>query len=125
MSANLENLENNSATNPQQGIGIPPAITSDMIESALKAIKECQTRHNTTSCIFCKDMVDCTQKDEFGEKTQENLTNKQEALMHCQNSKGFSSCLKCPEILECKVRNDYVSAVYLSMNKGNGGSFEF
>lgn len=113
--------------NSQQQIGIPPTTTSDIdiIESALKEIKECQTRHNTASCIFCKDMINCTKKDKFTQKTQEDLAQKQNILALCQNSKGFTSCLNCQELLECKVRNEYVAAVYLSMNKGNGGSFEF
>lgn len=56
---------------------------------------------------------------------QNNLTQQLTALQSCQENKGFSSCLNCAELLECSVRNGYVAAVYLSMNKGNGGSFEF
>nr|WP_297811369.1 hypothetical protein [uncultured Helicobacter sp.] len=70
-------------------------------------------------------MLGCTQKSEFEQKAQENLTQKQNELQSCQNNKGISSCLNCVELLECEVRNAYVRAVYLSMNKGNGGSFEF
>ncbi|WP_290883086.1 hypothetical protein [Helicobacter sp.] len=100
-------------------------MSANEIESALKEIKDCQSKHNTASCIFCKNIADCTQKDAFEQKTQENLTQKQNELQLCQNNKGFSSCINCAELLECGVRNAYVAAVYLSMNKGNGGSFEF
>ena len=43
----------------------------------------------------------------------------------CQKKHNLQSCMQCQEVLECAVRNRYVNAVYLSMNKGNGGSFEF
>ncbi|MBX7490777.1 hypothetical protein [Helicobacter turcicus] len=95
------------------------------IESALKALKECQKREGVTSCILCAHAQTCNQKEAFANKTQENLNQKQEALKACQKSMGLSSCGKCAKILECTIRNSYVSAVYLSMNKGNGGSFEF
>ncbi len=100
-------------------------MSANEIETALKEIKDCQSKHNTASCIFCKSITDCTQKDEFEQKAQENLTQKQDELQLCQKNKGFSSCLNCTELLKCDVRNAYVAAVYLSMNKGNGGSFEF
>lgn len=100
-------------------------MSANEIESALKEIKDCQNRHNTASCIFCKDITNCVQKDEFEQKTQENLTQRQKELQQCQENKGFLSCLNCAELIECGVRNEYVAAVYLSMNKGNGGSFEF
>ena len=95
------------------------------IESALKALKECQKHENVSSCILCKKAQNCSQKEAFIQATQKNLSQKQEILKDCQESKDLKSCGKCEEILECTIRNDYVSAVYLSMNKGNGGSFEF
>ncbi|MCI5969463.1 hypothetical protein [Helicobacter sp.] len=95
------------------------------IESALKALKECQQREGVANCILCKHAQTCNQKKDFANKTQENLNQKQETLKACQESKGLKSCLNCTEILECDTRNNYVSAVYLSMNKGNGGNFEF
>ncbi|MDE5926814.1 MAG: hypothetical protein K2N75_02705 [Helicobacter sp.] len=100
-------------------------MSANEIESALKEIKDCQTNHNTTSCMFCKSVADCAKKNDFEQKTQDNLTQQLTALQSCQKSKGFSSCLNCAELLECSVRNGYVAAVYLSMNRGNGGSFEF
>ncbi len=101
------------------------SIASNGIEIALKAIKDCQAQHSTASCIFCREMADCTKKNEFEQKTQANLEQKRDSLRFCQKNKGFSSCLNCIELLECAIRNEYVGAVYLSMNKGNGGSFEF
>ncbi|EEO26295.1 hypothetical protein [Helicobacter winghamensis] len=95
------------------------------IQSALKALKECQQREGVTSCMFCKHTQACDQKEVFAKTTQENLSQTQEALKICQESKGLKTCGNCQEVLECAIRNDYVSAVYLSMNKGNGGSFEF
>ena len=46
-------------------------------------------------------------------------------LKECQISKNIDSCLKCQEILECELRENYIKAVYASMNKGSGGGFEF
>ncbi len=43
----------------------------------------------------------------------------------CQKSKNINSCLKCEKIIGCKARNNYVKAVYNSMNKGQSGGFEF
>ncbi|CAM3556638.1 hypothetical protein [Helicobacter sp. UBA3407] len=100
-------------------------MSANEIESALKEIKDCQVSHNTASCMFCKSVADCAKKNNFDQKMQNNLTQQLTALQSCQENKGFSSCLNCAELLECSVRNGYVAAVYLSMNKGNGGSFEF
>jgi len=46
-------------------------------------------------------------------------------LVACQREKGVESCLKCEKILGCETRQDYVKKVYESMNKGQGGGFEF
>ncbi|WP_299548256.1 hypothetical protein [uncultured Helicobacter sp.] len=95
------------------------------IQSVLKTLKDCQQREGVASCILCKHAQDCEEKEAFIRTAQENLSQTQKALKACQESKGLSSCGNCQEVLECTIRNSYVSAVYLSMNKGNGGSFEF
>jgi hypothetical protein len=59
--------------------------------------------------------------DEFELKLNEKL----EKLKKCQEENQLNSCLKCSKILECSVREEYVSAVYESMNKGQDGGFEF
>ncbi|MGM0622777.1 MAG: hypothetical protein ACQESH_02035 [Campylobacterota bacterium] len=46
-------------------------------------------------------------------------------LQDCQEKNGLKSCFDCKDLLECKIRSDYVKAVYQSMNKGEGGGFEF
>jgi len=48
-----------------------------------------------------------------------------EELIECQKNKKVQSCLKCLEIIGCEIRNEYVKRVYESMNKGQGGGFEF
>ena len=48
-----------------------------------------------------------------------------ERLLACQKEHNVDSCMKCEKILGCEVRNDYVKKVYESMNKGQGGGFEF
>ena len=53
------------------------------------------------------------------------LKNKTKELKECQKTKEIDSCLKCKEIIGCKIRNEYVKAVYDSMNKGQSGGFEF
>jgi hypothetical protein len=59
--------------------------------------------------------------DEFELKLQQKL----QELQNCQEKKDLKSCLKCQEVLECQIRDDYILAVYESMNKGKGGGFEF
>lgn len=59
--------------------------------------------------------------DQFDIKLNEELRNLQE----CQKNKNLDSCLKCENIMECELRKGYVKAVYESMNKGQGGDFEF
>ncbi len=46
-------------------------------------------------------------------------------LKECQEQKKLRSCFKCEKIIGCEVRQAYVKAVYESMNKGQGGGFEF
>ncbi len=53
------------------------------------------------------------------------LQKKTAELKKCQGDKGYKSCLPCPQINDCKLRDEYVNAVYESMNKGKGGGFEF
>jgi len=59
--------------------------------------------------------------DGFKQKLEEQL----KILQECQESQNVDSCLKCDKILECSIRQEYVKAVYLSMNKGDTGGFEF
>ena len=59
--------------------------------------------------------------DEFEKDLQEKL----KILQDCQKSNSLDSCLKCDKILECETRESYVKAVYMSMNKGVTGGFEF
>jgi predicted nucleic acid-binding Zn ribbon protein len=46
-------------------------------------------------------------------------------LLACQRERGVDSCMKCEKILGCEIRAEYVKKVYESMNKGEGGGFEF
>ncbi|HIE35112.1 MAG TPA: hypothetical protein EYP79_02805 [Campylobacterales bacterium] len=59
------------------------------------------------------------------DKFEKELIQKLEVLKNCQKSKMVNSCLKCKEIIGCKTRNEYINAVYLSMNKNQSGGFEF
>lgn len=59
------------------------------------------------------------------DKFQKELEEKTKKLKECQQQKALTSCLKCELIIGCQIRNEYVNAVYLSMNKGQGGGFEF
>ncbi len=60
-------------------------------------------------------------KDRYEERLE--LATKE--LKECQKKHGLTSCLKCDKIIGCRIRNEYVDAVYKSMNKGQGGGFEF
>jgi len=59
--------------------------------------------------------------DEFELALKEQL----KVLQDCQNSQGVDSCLKCEKVIGCETRNEYIKAVYMSMNKGVTGGFEF
>ncbi|WOE69263.1 hypothetical protein [Hydrogenimonas thermophila] len=48
-----------------------------------------------------------------------------EKLLACQKEMQVQSCLKCEKVIGCQIRNEYVRKVYESMNKGQGGGFEF
>ena len=56
---------------------------------------------------------------------QQALDEALEQLQQCQTNKNLSSCMQCIEVLKCNTRDYYVKAVYDSMNKGQGGGFEF
>ncbi|PAF47770.1 hypothetical protein BKH46_02725 [Helicobacter sp. 12S02634-8] len=56
---------------------------------------------------------------------EENLNLELKALKMCQEKNQIDSCFVCAKILECSSRKNYVKAVYESMNKGQGGDFEF
>ncbi|WP_457606754.1 hypothetical protein [Nitratifractor sp.] len=59
------------------------------------------------------------------DRWEEKLAVKLEELKVCQQERQITSCLACEKILECELRKAYVNAVYESMNKGQGGGFEF
>ena len=63
--------------------------------------------------------------DEVVDKFQKRLQEALETLKQCQTKKNLDSCLKCQEVLECPIRDSYIVAVYESMNRGQGGGFEF
>ena len=53
------------------------------------------------------------------------LTQTKDILQQCQIDKNIDSCSKCDKLLDCNTRDEYIKAVYDSMNKGTGGGFEF
>jgi len=59
------------------------------------------------------------------DKWELELEKRLKEIKECQASKEIDSCFKCKEIIGCEVRKIYVKAVYESMNKGQGGGFEF
>jgi len=59
--------------------------------------------------------------DEFEQK----LDNSVIELKSCQQKNSISSCTECKELIGCELRNNYVEAVYQSMNKNQTGGFEF
>jgi len=56
---------------------------------------------------------------------QEALENKLQELHICQKKQNLKSCTVCTKFFDCQLRDEYVKAVYQSMNKGAGGGFEF
>ena len=59
------------------------------------------------------------------DKWQLALDEPLENLRQCQKDKNIDSCFKCDKLLNCTIRENYIKAVYESMNKGSGGGFEF
>jgi hypothetical protein len=65
-----------------------------------------------------------SQQQEF-DQWQLALKTQIQVLKECQQNHQVSSCMQCDKILDCPTRDEYVKAVYDSMNKGTGGGFEF
>ena len=66
-------------------------------------------------------MIEEKTKDKWEQALDEPLKQ----LQQCQLDKNIDSCFKCDKILNCNIREEYIKAVYTSMNKGKGGGFEF
>jgi len=62
---------------------------------------------------------------ETQDKWQILLDEQLKILQECQKQQNLDSCLICPKVLDCTTREEYIRAVYSSMNKGEGGGFEF
>ncbi|MDE5602739.1 MAG: hypothetical protein K2I71_02315 [Helicobacter sp.] len=100
-------------------------LKEDNFKEAFKELKDCQARHKVTSCCLCSDAAGCDKKADFEDLVMSNLEEKIYALRDCQREHNIRSCSLCKELFNCEIRSAYVDAVYLSMNKGSGGSFEF
>ncbi|MDA3966831.1 MULTISPECIES: hypothetical protein [Helicobacter] len=100
-------------------------LEKNKIDIYLRDLKDCQSSHATTSCDFCQLANNCQKKKDFESLVVQNLNEQSSVIVECQKSNGVSSCFVCKMVLECNTRNNYVNSVYLSMNRGNGGSFEF
>ena len=72
-----------------------------------------------------KDEGKREKNDEELDEYEIKLQNATKNLKICQKEKDIDSCLKCEKIIGCTIRNEYVHAVYDSMNKGQSGGFEF
>jgi hypothetical protein len=55
----------------------------------------------------------------------DKLDKKLEEVQECQQNHNVETCIKCDQVIGCTLRNEYVKSVYESMNKGEGGGFEF
>lgn len=59
----------------------------------------------------------------------QRLAEVTEELKMCQHAKfpeaEIPSCMACDALVGCELRRRYVEAVYQSMNKNQGGGFEF
>lgn len=66
-------------------------------------------------------MSEAQPSDIYNQRLDERI----EILQNCQKQKNLSSCMKCENLIDCDTRKNYVKAVYESMNKGQGGDFEF
>jgi len=56
----------------------------------------------------------------------ELILEEKKALMKAHlKEKNIKSEMDCPDFPNCPVQEEYVKAVYASMNKGESGGFEF
>lgn len=71
---------------------------------------------------------------DVGDVFERALETKLQELRACQSEKGLlpnqdnpqaPGCLGCENLDSCQLRQDYVKAVYKSMNKGQAGDFAF
>ena len=65
------------------------------------------------------------QDKEIVDSFEAKLQEKTKELKSCQEEKNYTSCMNCDSFISCPTRRTYVLAVYESMNKGQGGGFEF
>jgi hypothetical protein len=56
---------------------------------------------------------------------EEMLEVKVKELRSCQEKIGKTSCFSCEKVLNCQTKQEYVKAVYESMNQGSSGGFDF
>ena len=70
-------------------------------------------------------MIESSEEKKELDEFELALKKELKVLQECQNSKNLDSCLKCDKIIGCETRNNYIKAVYMSMNKGVTGGFEF
>ena len=66
-------------------------------------------------------MAEVAENDPYLQRLEEETVS----LQKCQQERGLSSCTPCEHQMGCERRNTYVTAVYQSMNKGQGGGFDF
>lgn len=67
-------------------------------------------------------------------QSSNELENAKLTMQACQKEHGFikqfkdveySTCEPCEQLFDCSIRKKYVDLVYLSMNGGAEGGFEF
>ena len=59
------------------------------------------------------------------DKYEQELETNLKLIKECKEKKEKKSCSKCDEFFGCDIREQYVQAVYYSMNKGESGGFDF
>ena len=71
---------------------------------------------------------------DVGDVFELELESRLQELRTCQSAKGLlpsednpqaPGCFGCNDLDSCQLRQDYVKAVYKSMNKGQAGDFAF
>lgn len=100
-------------------------MSAIQVSENLQKLKECQKNRGYESCVFCDKNNKCEMQTEFVGILKVDLQEKAELLRECQKNQNVKTCTACESLLDCQKRTDYVNAVYLSMNKGNGGNFDF
>lgn len=98
---------------------------SEKLKNSLAKMHACQDSRSLNGCNSCELNGNCAIiKDVLG-GIEFELKSRTDEVKSCQEALNLQTCTNCAELIECERRGAYVKSVYLSMNKGERGGFDF